>query len=42
MKIYATRYQANKVRRSDEIVVKVEGGYIIMTYEKYYIWKSQK
>ena len=42
MTIYSTRYQARKARRSDEIVVKVCGGYALMTYDQYYIWRGQK
>lgn len=46
---YSTRYQADKIRktdpyhRSDEVIVKVCGGYKLMTPDYYYnIWKRQK
>lgn len=43
MTIYATRYQAEKARRKGaEIVVKVDGGYAVMTYADYRVWKNQK
>lgn len=45
---YSTRYQADKVKktdpyhRSDERIVKVCGGYKLMTEQDYQIWKKQK
>ena len=48
MEIYKTRYAADKVRktdpyhRSDEKIIKVEGGYTLMTAQDYEIWKMQK
>lgn len=43
MTVYKTRYQAEKARRKgEEVVVKVSGGYAVMTYAKYNIWKRQK
>ena len=43
MMIYKTRYQAEKVRRKgEEIVVRVSGGYVVMTYADYSVWKKQK
>ena len=48
MEIYKTRYQADKVRKtdpwhsSDEKIVKVSGGYVLMTAEEYETWKKQK
>jgi len=48
MEIYKTRYMADKVRKTDpyhstsEIIVKVCGGYTLMTAEEYRIWKNQK
>ena len=43
MTIYKTRYQAEKARRKGaEIVVKVDGGYAVMTYAEYNTWKKQK
>ena len=43
MIIYTTRYQAEKALcKGAEIVVKVDGGYTVMTYAEYNIWKKQK
>lgn len=42
MTIYPTRYQARKNATSDEKVVKVSGGYAIMSQDQYRIWKRQK
>lgn len=42
MMIYSTKYAARKVARSDEVVVKVEGGYMIMSAYEYKVWKMQK
>ena len=43
MKHYDTRYQAEKARKKgEEIVVKVSGGYMVMTYSEYRVWKKQK
>ena len=42
MIIYPTRYQARKNATSGEVVVKVCGGYAVMTYDEYYVWKNQK
>lgn len=42
MTIYNTKYQAYKNKKSDEKVSKVDGGYAVMTYQEYYIWKLQK
>ena len=43
MTVYKTRYQAEKARRKgEEVVVKVSGGYAVMTYAEYNIWKRQK
>lgn len=40
--IYPTRYAAKKAALGHEIVVKVEGGYVIMSALNYNIWKKQK
>jgi hypothetical protein len=41
--LFESRYYAKKYAKSDEIVVKVEGGYTIMNDGYYYkIWKNQK
>lgn len=48
MEIYKTRYQADKVRKtdpyhkSDERIVKVDGGYMLMDEKQYQEWKKQK
>jgi len=48
MTIYKTRNEADTVRKtdpwhsSDEVIVKVEGGYTLMTADEYQIWKGQK
>lgn len=42
MTIYTTRYAARKVKASDEKVIKVCGGYVLMTADQYRIWKNQK
>lgn len=43
MIIYETRYKAEKARKKgEEVVVKVCGGYAVMTYEEYRVWKKQK
>lgn len=47
-RIFKTRYQADKVRKTDpffngaEKIIKVEGGYVLMDNEEYRIWKMQK
>lgn len=40
--LYISRYYAKKEARSDEVVVKVDGGYKIMSYSEYTIWRKQK
>lgn len=41
--IYPTRYQAEKRRvKGAEVVVKVSGGYAVMTYAQYRVWRNQK
>lgn len=43
MIIYPTRYQAYKARiRGCEYVVRVTGGYAVMTHHEYHVWKKQK
>lgn len=47
-RIFATRYQALKARRTEpyyngaEICVKVCGGYVLMDADDYHLWKSQR
>lgn len=40
--LYATRYMANKYRKSNEVTVKVSGGYSNMDVADYNVWKKQK
>lgn len=42
MIIYKNRYQATKHKKNGDVVVKVEGGYTVMTAQDYRIWKNQK
>ena len=48
MKIYETKAEADYVRktdpwhRSDERIVKVSGGYALMSEDEYRTWKNQK
>lgn len=42
MMIYKSRYMARKEARAEEVVVKVEGGYMLMEAREYRIWKSQR
>lgn len=40
--LYKSRYYAKKNARSDQVVVKVDGGYTIKDYRDYDIWRNQK
>jgi hypothetical protein len=40
--LFKTRYYAKKYAKGDEVVVKVEGGYTVMTADYYNTWKKQK
>lgn len=40
--LYVSRYYAKKEARCDEVVVKVYGGYKIMSYPEYTTWRKQK
>lgn len=42
MTVYKTRYMAKKNCSGDEKVVKVYGGYAVMTWSEYNVWKKQK
>lgn len=48
MKIFKNRYQAEKARktnpwyRADDRIVKVCGGYRLMSERDYQVWKNQK
>ena len=39
--IFRTRYQARKNAKYGDMVVKVEGGYILMDTREYYTWKAE-
>lgn len=39
---FKSRYYAKKYAKGDEVVVKVYGGYTIMSASYYKIWRSQK
>ena len=40
--LYATRYAAKKDACGGDMVVKVEGGYKIMTAQEWQTWRRQK
>ena len=40
--LFTSRYYAKKCAKGDEVVVKVEGGYTVMTADFYRIWRTQK
>lgn len=40
--LYTSRYYAKKAANGDEVVVKVCGGYMIMTAANYNIWRKQR
>lgn len=40
--LYTSRYYAKKAASGGEVVVKVCGGYTIMSASEYRIWKKQK
>lgn len=42
MMIYRTRYLAMEAAASDEVAVKVEGGYMLMSAYEYKAWKAQR
>lgn len=42
MYIYKNRYQASKDKAADEKIIKVCGGYVLMTADQYRVWRSQK
>ena len=42
MTIYKTKYKAYKAKSTNEKVVKVCGGYAVMTIDEYFVWKNQK
>ena len=47
-RIFKNRYQAEKARRTEpffngaEVIVKVEGGYVLMDAVDYRVWRKQK
>ena len=42
MTIYPNRYQDQKEKIGNEIIVKVEGGYALMSPSEYQVWCKQK
>ena len=40
--LYTTRYYAHKAANGEDVVVKVCGGYTIMTAADYNIWRNQR
>lgn len=40
--LFKSRYYAKKYAKYGEIVVKVDGGYTVMTADFYRIWKNEK
>ncbi len=40
--LYTTRYYARKAATGADVVVKVCGGYMIMTASNYNIWRKQR
>lgn len=40
--VFRTRYQARKHAKYGDMVVKVEGGYILMDTREFYIWKAER
>ena len=42
MMIYRSKYMAMEAALSDEVVVKVEGGYMIVPVWEYKTWKRQR
>ena len=40
--LYTTRYYASKAANGEDVVVKVFGGYTIMTATDYNIWRRQR
>ena len=42
MYIYKNRYQASKDKKADEKIIKVCGGYVLMTADQYRVWRKQR
>lgn len=40
--LYTSRYYARKAATGDQVVVKVDGGYKIMSASNYNIWRKQR
>lgn len=40
--LYISRYYAHKAAMGDKIIIKVEGGYKIMSAANYNIWRGQR
>ena len=43
MKIYKNHYRASKAKTDkNDVVVKITGGYTVMTASEYQVWRKQK
>ena len=43
MEMYKNRYQAQKAKQDkNDVIVKVTGGYTIMTAREYQVWRKQR
>lgn len=42
MMIYDTRKEAKAIASGGDFVVKVSGGYAVMTACEYYVWRNQR
>lgn len=40
--LFKSRYYAKKYAKGNEVVVKVDGGYTVMSANYYRIWKNEK
>lgn len=40
--LYISRYYASRAATGEEVVVKVDGGYKIMSASDYNVWRAQK
>lgn len=39
---FPTKYQAYKARCGDEVVVRCDGGYLLLSAADYRVWRSQR
>ena len=37
--IYPSRFQAWRAKQHDEVIVKVSGGYMLLTWQYYKVWR---